>query len=90
MDVRHEPESERFVAVVDGQEAEVSYRREGDVLVITHTGVPEAIGGRGVAGDLSRAAFEFARASGLRVRPVCSYAAAWGRRNDEYADLIVA
>ena len=38
MDVRHEPESERFVTVVEGQEAEVSYRREGDVLVISHTG----------------------------------------------------
>ncbi|GAB6197363.1 GNAT family N-acetyltransferase [Lysobacter xanthus] len=88
MHVQHEPESERFVVALDGQEAEVSYEIEDGVLAITHTGVPEAIGGRGIAGDLVRAAFEHARAEGLRVRPLCSYAAAWTRRHPEYAELL--
>ena len=88
MDVEHQPDAERFDIHPDGHEAEVDYRVEGGVLAITHTGVPEAIGGRGIASDLVRAAFDFARAQGLRVRPACSYAAAWSRRHGEYADLL--
>jgi uncharacterized protein len=88
MQVQHDPESSRFFTEVDGHEAEVSYQRQGDVLAITHTGVPDAIGGRGIAGDLVRAAFEHAREAGLKVQPVCSYAEAWSKRHPEYADLL--
>ncbi|WP_133479434.1 GNAT family N-acetyltransferase [Cognatilysobacter segetis] len=89
MTVQHQPENERFIVVADGHEAEVNYRIEDGVMSITHTGVPDAIGGRGIAGDLVRAAFEHARAQGLKVRPLCSYAEAWSRRHAEYADLLV-
>jgi predicted GNAT family acetyltransferase len=88
MTVQHQPENERFVVVADGVEAELDYRIEGGVISLTHTGVPEAIGGRGIAGDLVRAAFEFARAEGMKVRPMCSYAEAWSRRHPDYADLL--
>src|SRR6476619_5755370 len=43
MHIDHQPQRERFATTIDGHEAELEYRREGDVLVITHTGVPEAI-----------------------------------------------
>ena len=85
--IDHESERQRFATRVDGHEAELEYRRDGDVLVITHTSVPEAIGGRGIAAALVRAALEFARGEGLRVHPACSYAEAWMRRHPEYADL---
>ena len=38
---------------------------------------------------LVRAAFEFARGAGARVRPACSYAALWVQRHKQYADLLV-
>jgi predicted GNAT family acetyltransferase len=88
MDIKHDADSGRFSTTVDGLEAEVGYDLEGGILSVTHTSVPSQIGGRGIAGDLNRAAFDFARAQGLRVRPVCSYAAAWSQRHPEYADLI--
>jgi predicted GNAT family acetyltransferase len=88
MTVQHQPENERFVVVADGVEAELDYRIEDGVIALTHTGVPEAIGGRGIAGDLVRTAFEFARAEGMKVRPMCSYAEAWSRRHPDYADLL--
>lgn len=88
MDIRHDHDAARFVATVDGHEAEVDYEREGDTMAITHTLVPEPIGGRGIAGDLTRAAFDYARREGLRVRPLCSYAEAWSRRHPEYGDLL--
>ena len=88
MTVQHQPENERFVVTAEGHEAEVNYSIADGVMSITHTGVPEAIGGRGIAGDLVRAAFEHARSEGLKVRPLCSYAEAWSRRHAEYADLL--
>jgi hypothetical protein len=86
--IDHQPDRHRFATTVDGHEAELDYVREGDVLVITHTGVPAAIGGRGIAGALVQAAVDFARRNGLRVRPACSYAASWMERHrDEVAAL---
>lgn len=88
LSVQHEPDQQRFTVVVDGVQALLEYQMQGDRLVITHTGVPEAIGGRGVAGDLVKAAFEHAREHGLKVRPACSYAAVWITRHPEYSALV--
>lgn len=88
MDIRHDPDQQRFHATVDGHEAEVSYELEDGLMLVTHTGVPQAIGGRGVAGELNRALFDHARREGLKVRPLCAYAAAWVKRHDGYADLV--
>ena len=87
MQIEHQPDRNRFATIVDGHEAELDYDRDGDVLVITHTGVPVAIGGRGIAGALVQAAVEFARQAGLRVRPACGYAASWMDRHREYDAL---
>ncbi len=86
--IDHDRAGHRFVAVQDGHEARLDYTLAGDVLAITHTIVPEAIGGRGIAGNLVRRALEHARAAGLRVRPSCEYAEAWMRRHPEYDDLL--
>ncbi|MFT3761936.1 MAG: GNAT family N-acetyltransferase [Pseudoxanthomonas sp.] len=86
--IRHVPEDGRFSVAVDGHEAELDYRLRDGRMVIQHTGVPEAIGGRGIAGALVRAALEYARAQGLKVTPACSYAADYVRRHPEYADLV--
>ena len=83
----HDQVARRFVVVVDGVEAELDYLLGEHAITITHTGVPPAIGGRGVAGALVHAAVEFARGAGLKVVPACSYAEAWMRRHREYSDL---
>ncbi len=88
IDVRHEPERNRFAATVDGVEAVLDYRRHGDVISLVHTGVPEQIGGRGVAAALVRTALDHARAEGLKVDPACSYVAAYFRKHPQDADLL--
>jgi predicted GNAT family acetyltransferase len=87
--IRHEGERRRFTVDEQGNEGFVEYAREGDVLIIAHTVVPPEIGGRGIAGKLVEAALHYARKEGLKVRPDCSYAAAYMRRHPEYADLLV-
>jgi predicted GNAT family acetyltransferase len=88
LDIAHHPASHRFAVQVDGHQAELIYRRDGKRLIIDHTGVPEAIGGRGIAGELVKAALDYARAEGLRVVPACSYSAAYIQHHPEYADLV--
>ncbi|NUO76549.1 MAG: N-acetyltransferase [Lysobacter sp.] len=87
-DIQHDAGHGRFSTTVDGELAYLDTRLDGDHLVITHTWVPDAIGGRGIAGHLVKAAFEHARAQGLKVRPACSYAAAWAERHPEFSDLL--
>ncbi len=90
MQIDHDPASGRFSTQLDGHEAELVYRRQEGRLIIDHTGVPQAIGGRGVAGALVRAALDYVRAEGLRVVPLCSYSAEYIQRHPEYADLVDA
>ena len=86
-DIAHDPASHRFTTEVDGQTGYLEYERADDVMVITHTIVPPAIGGRGIAGDLVRSAVEHAKAEGLKVDPRCSYADGWMRKHPEYDAL---
>jgi len=86
--IRHDAAAGRFVAELDGQQAELDYELAGGVLRLVHTGVPAAIGGRGVAGNLVRNALDFARAQGYKVRPDCSYAEAYFQRHPELHDLL--
>jgi len=86
--IHHDAAAQQFLVEVDGHRAELDYVVEAGVLRIVHTGVPPAIGGRGLAGNLVRNAVAFARAQGYKVRPDCSYAAAWFQRHPEQQELM--
>lgn len=86
-DVRHDAGAHRFEILVDGSLCELDYALADGVMTITHTGVPEAVGGRGLAGALVRAAMDSAREQGWKVVPACSYASVWMQRHPEYDDL---
>ena len=73
----HLPKERRFSITVDGHEAHVDYVISEGALVVTHTFVPKAIKGRGVASDLVHAAYRFADLNGFRCKATCSYALAW-------------
>ena len=87
--VHHNREASRFEAVVEGLPCVCQYRVYGKVLMLTHTGVPHALRGRGIAAVLVQAALDFARAQGLRVRPDCSYAEAYMQRHPQTLDLLL-
>jgi uncharacterized protein len=87
LDIAHDAAARRFVARVDGVEAYVEYERDDGVLEITHTIVPREIGGRGIAGQLVRAAVVHARDAGLKLRTPCSYADAWLAKHPEFDAL---
>ncbi|WP_447936723.1 GNAT family N-acetyltransferase [Thermomonas fusca] len=83
-EILHEVPEQRFVTQAEGHAARLDYIEDEGRLTITHTIVPPEIGGRGIAGELVRAALAYARDSGLKVDPQCSYADAWMRRHPEF------
>lgn len=85
--IHHDSAARRFTTTVDGTEAYVEYEGDGRDMTITHTIVPSQIGGRGVAGELVKAALEHVRGQGGKVVPQCSYADAWMKRHPDYEDL---
>ncbi|WP_193725926.1 GNAT family N-acetyltransferase [Xanthomonas arboricola] len=88
MQADHDSAQQRFSVDTDGQRAELAYRVEGGRMTITHTQVPDAIAGRGIAAVLVEAALAYARAQDYRVVPACSYAGAYIRRHHQFQDLL--
>ena len=72
------------VAAKDGL-AELIYRKNGNRLVLIHTEVPEALGGRGIGGQLVQAAIDRAADNGMTVVPLCPYARSWLERHPDQA-----
>jgi len=69
----------------DGQLAELRYRTRAGRLILVHTGVPEALGGRGLGGELVRAAIGKASADSMTLVPLCPFARSWLERHPEEA-----
>jgi predicted GNAT family acetyltransferase len=65
--------------------AELIYRKNAKRLVLIHTEVPEALGGRGLGGRLVQAAIDEAATSGITVVPLCPYARSWLERHPDQA-----
>ena len=84
--INHDENAHRFTTEVDGSSAHLDYTLDGRVMTITHTRVPPAIGGRGVAAELMSAALKAADASGWSVTPACSYAVAYMARHPRGSD----
>jgi uncharacterized protein len=83
IEVSHDAGAHRFTTEVEGRQAVLDYTIAGHVMTITHTGVPPAISGRGIAAELMRAAVNTARSAGWKINPVCSYAAAYLAKHPE-------
>jgi predicted GNAT family acetyltransferase len=88
-DIRNNEEESQFETTVDGHVALAAYDLEDpNRIVFTHTEVPEALSGRGLAGAIVKYGLDYAREKNLTVIPQCSYVAAFVKRHSEYADLL--
>jgi predicted GNAT family acetyltransferase len=73
----------RLELTAGGYQAELVYRRNGNRLVLLHTSVPAELAGRGIGGQLVRAAVDKAAAAGLTIVPLCPFASDWLERHPE-------
>ncbi len=87
LEITNNEAERRFEVSINGLLSKLDYIQDKDTFVITHVGVHPELRGHGVAGKLTQASLEFAKAKSLRVIPMCSYAAGYIRRNPQYAEL---
>lgn len=85
MDIIDRQDQHRFVGTEEGLEAQLVYRVDGNTLALVHTEVPEALGGRGLGGELVQAAVDRAVTTGETLRPECSYARRWLQKHEDAA-----
>ena len=86
--VTHNEARQRFETTVEGQLCVADYQLRGNVMWMTHTGVPSAVGGRGIAAELVRVALAWAEDKGFRVEPSCSYVEVYMRRHPQTRKLL--
>lgn len=83
------PTGGRYVVVVNGDEAEMTYSRAGaSRIIIDHTGVPDSMRGMGVGKKLVAAAVRDARAEGFKIIPLCPFAKATLEKHSEWHDVV--
>ena len=79
----------RFELRAGGHLAELVYQRNGNRLVLLHTGVPPELGGQGIGGRLVAAAAEHAAREGMTIVPLCPFARSWLERHPDVAGRAV-
>ncbi|HYP51230.1 MAG TPA: GNAT family N-acetyltransferase [Pyrinomonadaceae bacterium] len=82
-------EKERFEIDLDGKIALIDYSEQNGVVAMTHTEVPPEFEGKGIGSKLVKGALEIVRNDGKRVRPLCTFVAAYIKRHPEYESLVV-
>lgn len=92
MEIRHQPERNRFVMAIAGDRgAFLDYRPIGDgVWDLTYTFVPRQDRGGGVGRTLVLHVLDHAREHDLRVIPTCGFVGTVIEENPEYLNLVAA
>lgn len=79
----------RYVVELNGAEAEMTYSKAGDsMIIIDSTAVPDAMRGQKVGVALVAQAVEDARYSGKKIMPLCPFAKAQFARHSEWRDVL--
>jgi len=78
----------RFEIRIGDDVAFLTYTHDGSTIAYTHTEVPPALEGHGIAAKLAAHALDYARSNSFGVVPLCPYVAEYIKRHPEYADLV--
>lgn len=73
MTIQYEPERNRFAMATHGGDAFVTFRWDGDVMVLPHAEVPASLRGTGAGGRLASGVFAEIEAMGIKARPTCPF-----------------
>lgn len=87
LEVTHNESNHTFEVWIHGHLSKLDYIQDGKNFVITHVGVYPELRNQGIAAKIVEVGLEYAKQNSLRVVPMCSYAAAYIRRNPQYIEL---
>lgn len=77
-------EEHRFEIKLGDDIALIDYMLNGRNITMTHTEVPPAFEGKGIAGKLAKFALDWAAAEGYKVNPLCPYVKNYINKHPEY------
>ncbi len=78
----------RFELLEQGHTSYADYKIDAGVLSIRYVFAPDELRGTGAAGRLMAGITDIARERGLKIMPICGYAASWLRKHKEHHDLM--
>ncbi len=79
----------RYVAEIGSHVAEMTYSRvNAGLIIVDHTGVPDALRGQGIAQALAVHAVEDARKNGWKILPLCSFMRVQFTRHSDWNDVL--
>lgn len=87
LEVHNNTERRCFEIDLGDGTAFAEYMIAGKNIIFTHTEVPPAYEGQGIAGRLAHHALEYAREQGFKVQALCPYISAYIRRHPEYQSI---
>ncbi len=73
MTIQYQPDRNRFTMQTDRGDAYVTFRWEGDIMVLPHAEVPSALRGTGAGARLANGVFAEVEAMGVKARPTCPF-----------------
>jgi uncharacterized protein len=87
-ELRNDPAAGRYEMDEQGMTSWADYQMRDGRLYLLHVESPPPLRGTGAAGRLMKALAEDVKRQGLKITPICGYAAAWLRRSHDYRDLL--
>jgi uncharacterized protein len=69
------------------EKAILIYMIKAGLFIMLHTEVPPEFEGRGIAGKMAKAALDYAKQNGFKVRSYCSYTTRYMERHPEYSEI---
>ena len=78
---------QRYEIQVDGDTVYADYRLKDQVLELLYVYAPPGLRGTGAASRLMQGVMQEARKNEWKVKPICSYAAAWIDRHAEFSGM---
>ena len=84
IEVVNNKENLRFEVKIDGHLAELVYRIRGNTIYLMHTGVPDALSGKGIASKLAQHALNYSQDQGYEIVVYCPFVKAYMERHPDW------
>lgn len=88
LNIVHNTDEKQFeITLGDGSLAKIEYQLAGKNIIYTHTEVPEAYEGQGIASKLAHHVMEYAKENHLKVQALCPFVKKYVDEHKEYHSI---
>jgi uncharacterized protein len=87
MTISYQPDRNRFAMSTSKGDAFVTFRWDGDTMILPHAEVPAALRGTGAGGKLANGVFAEIEAMGVKARPTCPFLVRAARSDPRWQKL---